>query len=302
MPPSRSPRTPARGRRRRSRQRRRRPRRPRHRAVTAAADRHHRRRRPRLPPPRSLPPPHHRGTPDLPRLIPRAGLLRLLRPLPPRPPPPGVRVPPREGTQVRQRPLPPVVPAAVRGDRRVRGGGGVRQMSDWLRGDDGEWKRRGYERANAAQARIRKELVGDDEDKLTSKMGEFNADAFLESGVAGIPPSQTYNVKCVHAHVADQLCHRPPSSAFDDGDDGESRTSREPGNVIGTHALRFLQEERGVPVRGNDVCWQQCDVHRERSPSDWSYLAKKNRSGLRRRGSNSRTRKFRLDRDSDGAG
>ena len=39
------------------------------------------------------------------------------------------------------------------------------------------------------------ELAKDDSDKLVEKMGEYNAQRFLSSGVAGIPPSQTYNVK-----------------------------------------------------------------------------------------------------------
>ena len=39
------------------------------------------------------------------------------------------------------------------------------------------------------------ELAKDDTDKLVEKMGEYNAQRFLSSGVAGIPPSQTYNVK-----------------------------------------------------------------------------------------------------------
>jgi len=181
--------------------------------------------------------------------------------------------------------------------------GGVRQMSDWLRrkdiGDDsdGDWKREGYEKANLAQKQIRSELAKDDKDKLVSRMGEYNANAFMESGVAGIPPSQTFNVKCIHAHVADHLCRCPSSSSNDEGKDNSlGESNEEGGNIIGRHALQIL-EERGVPINGNDVCWQQCNVNHERVPSDWSYLAKKNRSGLRRRGSNSRTRKFHLSND-----
>lgn len=66
--------------------------------------------------------------------------------------------------------------------------------------------------------------------------------------------------------------------------------------MIGRRALQIL-EGRGVPVRGNDLCWQQCDVRRERRPGDWGYLARKNRSGLRRGGKNSRTVRFRLPDD-----
>jgi len=80
--------------------------------------------------------------------------------------------------------------------------GGVRQLSDWLRikdkdrdRDDLDWKQNGYQAANEAQKNIRMELAKDDTNKLVQKMGEYNAQRFLSSGVAGIPPSQTYNVK-----------------------------------------------------------------------------------------------------------
>ncbi|KAL9185850.1 hypothetical protein ACHAXT_003627 [Thalassiosira profunda] len=149
-------------------------------------------------------------------------------------------------------------------------------MSDWLRRDDqsmdAERKREGYERANEAQRQIRMELAKDDRDKLEERMGEYNAQRFLESGVAGIPPGQTFNVKCVHAHVADNLC-RCPSSAIDSGEETE-------GNIIGKEALRIL-EERGVQTSGSDVCWQQCSKRNESRPSDWRYVPRKNRQKLR---------------------
>ena len=149
------------------------------------------------------------------------------------------------------------------------GEGGVRQMSDWLRSKDirdidEDWKRKGYEKANEAQKNIRVELAKDDKYKLISRMGDYNAQRFLESGVAGIPSDQTFNVKCIHAHVADHLCRCNSSND---------------GNIIGKEALKIL-EERGVPVLGNDVCWQQCNNH-ERQPSDWKYIPKKNRQKLR---------------------
>ena len=200
--------------------------------------------------------------------------------------------------------------------------GGVRQMSDWLRSKDImigdkdydydkrnsiDWKREGYEQANLAQKQIRTELAKDDQIKLIARMGEFNARAFMRSGVAGIPASQTYNVKCCHAHVADHLCRCSSSSSSssvlnndssNENNDMENNNAEEDaatkgGNIIGQHTLDIL-EKKGVPINGNDVCWQQCNVNHERGSGDWRYLAKKNRSGLRRRGSNSRTRKFSL--------
>lgn len=151
--------------------------------------------------------------------------------------------------------------------------GGVREVTDWLRNDNSGEKRKGYERANELQKQIRTELVGDDYDKLVSRMGEYNAGKFLESGVAGIPPSQVFNVKCIHAHVADHLCRSSLSS--------NSTSSTADGNVIGDYALNILQNQREVPIFGNEVCWQQCSCDHQQQPSDWSYIPKKNRQGLR---------------------
>merc|ERR1711957_775349 len=141
----------------------------------------------------------------------------------------------------------------------------------------GEWKREGYEKANEAQKNIRMELAKDDKDKLVSKMGEYNAQKFLESGVAGIPASQTYNVKCVHAHVADHLCRCPSSTT---SDTNKTTSNIEEGNIIGDRALKIL-EGRGVSILGNNVCWQQCNADRESLPSDWNYIPAKNRQKLR---------------------
>jgi hypothetical protein len=152
---------------------------------------------------------------------------------------------------------------------------GVREVTDWLRKDDSGEKRKGYEMANEIQKQIRSELVGEDDfDKLVSSMGEYNAGKFLESGVAGIPPSQTFNVKCIHAHVADHLCRSSLVSS-------NSTSSTVDGNIIGEYALNILQNQRGVPIFGNEVCWQQCSCDHQQQPSDWSYVPKKNRQGLR---------------------
>ena len=195
------------------------------------------------------------------------------------------------------------------------GEGGVRQMSDWLRtedikdkGDNMGWKRKGYQEANNANKEVRQELAHNDRDKLVTSMGEYNADAFMRSGVAGIPPDQTFNVKCVHAHVADHLCRRGPLSSGSDGhnnsalgnqrnpDEVSCANAGDGNNIIGKYALHIL-EERGVPINGSNVCWQQCNANHQRTPSDWSYLAKKNRVGLRRRGSNSKMRNFQSSLD-----
>ena len=95
----------------------------------------------------------------------------------------------------------------------------------------------------------------------------------MESGIAGIPPEQTFVVKCIHAHVADHLSRvsfttTTEQSALYTILNGE-------GNVIGQRALQILHD-KGVQVLGNDECWQQCS-----GIEGWKYTAKKNRSGLK---------------------
>lgn len=163
------------------------------------------------------------------------------------------------------------------------GEAGVREMTDWLRTTNRketvkDQKRIGYEAANQAQKDIRTELVtkDDDAEKLKLRMGEYNAQRFLESGVAGIPSSQTYNVKCIHAHVADHLCRCSSSSK-----NNSTNSHGNDGNIIGKHALQILNKQKGLPILGNDVCWQQCNADHERQSNDWFYVPKKNRQKLR---------------------
>jgi hypothetical protein len=163
-------------------------------------------------------------------------------------------------------------------------GGGVREMSDWLRKngartrhtndhDGNNWKQKGYQDANEVQKMIRQELVSpDDKKRLVEKLGEYNANKFMESGVAGIPPEQTFDVKCIHAHVADHLCR---VSSDSNNDSALNAVLHGDGNIIGKRALELLHK-KGVPIVGNDVCWQQCS-----GSEGWRYVAKKNRRGLK---------------------
>ena len=160
--------------------------------------------------------------------------------------------------------------------------GGVREMSDWLMQNDTRtndcmdvnvnWKQIGYKDANEMQKRIRQNLVSsDDRRRLIDKLGVFNANKFMESGIAGIPPDQTFDVKCIHAHVADHLCRvssPKEESTLDTILYGN-------GNMIGKQALQLLHK-KGVQVLGNDVCWQQCN-----GSEGWRYTARKNRRGLK---------------------
>jgi len=160
--------------------------------------------------------------------------------------------------------------------------GGVREMSDWLMqndtrtnddcDDDMNWKQIGYQDANEMQKRIRQSLVSsNDRKRLADKLGEYNANRFMESGIAGIPSDQTFSVKCIHAHVADHLCRVSSSkkeSTLDTILYGD-------GNIIGKKALQLLHK-KGVNILGNDVCWQQCN-----GSEGWRYIARKNRRGLK---------------------
>lgn len=150
-------------------------------------------------------------------------------------------------------------------------------MSDWLRQNDTltthdhekhelNWKQRGYREANEMQRKIREELISpEDKERLVEKLGEYNANKFMESGIAGIPPEQTFDVKCIHAHVADHLSRvsfttTTEQSALYTILNGES-------NVIGQRALQILHDKR-VQVLGSGIEGRK-------------YTAKKNRSGLK---------------------
>lgn len=147
--------------------------------------------------------------------------------------------------------------------------GAVREMSDMVRSSDDMSSN--YVEANRRTAAIRRDLIERHEgglDLVRAKLGPYNSERYMSSGIAGIPSEHTWDVKCLHAQVADYLC-RP-------NDD------RDEGNAIGKEALRKLAEEKGIDILGTDSCCQQCDVGRERTPEDWSYIPKKNRQGLRR--------------------
>lgn len=146
--------------------------------------------------------------------------------------------------------------------------GAVREMSDMVRASDAMSSN--YVEANRRTAAIRRDLIERHEeglDTVYAKLGSFNTERYLSSGIAGIPEEHTWDIKCLHAHVADHLC-RP-------NNDSKDR------NVIGEEALRKLAEEKGIDILGTDYCCQQCDIGRERKPTDWSYVPKKNRQGLR---------------------
>jgi len=85
---------------------------------------------------------------------------------------------------------------------------------------------------------------------------------------------------------------------MDVDDENESVTRN--GNIIGRKALQILQVQRGVPIHGSAVCWQQCDVNRDVQPGDWNYTPKKNRQGLRSTRLRRKERMMNFQSDDDG--
>lgn len=144
------------------------------------------------------------------------------------------------------------------------GEGAVREVSDLVRSDAGLSE--DFRATNGRTSAIRRAIVESHPggaNRVVDKLGQHNAERYLASGIAGVAPGQVWDVKCLHAHVADHLCRT----------DG--------GNAIGEEALRRLAEDREVDVAGDGRCWQQCDVNRAREPTDWKYVPRKNRQRLR---------------------
>lgn len=66
---------------------------------------------------------------------------------------------------------------------------------------------REFRRVNARHSAIRRGLVEPEHlAPYIEKMGEEAVEQILASGLAGISPSKTDDLKCLHAHLADYLC------------------------------------------------------------------------------------------------
>ena len=93
----------------------------------------------------------------------------------------------------------------------------------------GEKLRRNFLETNLAWREIRGKAVTEEERELMKKkLGEEGADHLMRSGIIGCTPGKN-QVKCLHAHIADNLVRGT--------------------NEIGQLALTKL-EERGVDVKG----------------------------------------------------
>lgn len=102
---------------------------------------------------------------------------------------------------------------------------------------------------NLAWHRIRKSAVSEEDlVAIEKKLGKVNTDIFMESGITGITLKKVDDVKCMHAHVADELLRG--------------------GNLIGQSALKELRDVYGIDSTGCDNCWQQCDIKRSKALID----------------------------------
>jgi len=120
-----------------------------------------------------------------------------------------------------------------------------------------------FQETNEAHRALRNDAVTDVERQaIAKKLGDVGARNLLDSGLIGISQGRVNDVKCLHAHTADQLLRG--------------------NNVIGELALKKLHE-RGVDPAGCDACQQQCDLSIDRKDAQWWYTPAKNKQRLRQR-------------------
>lgn len=124
-----------------------------------------------------------------------------------------------------------------------------------------------YRKINARHAATRRALVDKkmlEKVMTTANMEEEVLERILNSGVAGVTPTLLNDVKCLHAHTADQLCT------------GE--------NIFGAMVLKELAQRRKININGKcENCWQQCNPSFQRTEDSWYYTPVKNHQKLRSR-------------------
>ena len=126
------------------------------------------------------------------------------------------------------------------------------------------------EEAHGGHAAARHELLGERLDGLLEEAEADGEEAMqtvkhvLESGIAGQTRTKT-DIKCVHAQLADGLC-------------------RDNTNGVANELLKRL-EEKGTPVRGDESCAAQCNLHLSETEARrvWWYEPMKNKWKLRKK-------------------
>jgi len=116
-----------------------------------------------------------------------------------------------------------------------------------------------FKSINARHKRMRSALIGSDGlEELQKYYSDSVLKCIMESGILGL--TRVDDVKCLHAHVADELCTGM--------------------NVFG----RMVLGEIGHAQSGVSQCWQMCDP--DHSPADgtwWTHSAKQKQGKLMQR-------------------
>mmetsp|Transcript_107142 Transcript_107142/g.206077 ORF Transcript_107142/g.206077 Transcript_107142/m.206077 type:complete len:216 (-) Transcript_107142:55-702(-) len=159
--------------------------------------------------------------------------------------------------------------------------GAIEELNYLLEKDRGEALRENFRETNKAHSDLRKAATTPEQmQHLIERHGQKRVDFRMQGGIIGVSQNKLDDIKCVHAHVADQLLRG--------------------GNLIGEKCLELL-EKKGVNVRGCDGCSQQCDPSVKPEDAGWWYRPKKNYEGIKASRAISRARK-KLDRELGGEG
>jgi len=130
--------------------------------------------------------------------------------------------------------------------------------------DTGKTLRENFNEINMIHQNLRQLATTCEERELMdNKLGKVGAENLMNSGIIGISQGKLDDVKCLHAHTADELLR------------GE--------NEIGKLVLKGLQEERNIDPKGCDECQQQCDLQIDKNNSEWWYTPAKNKQRLRQK-------------------
>lgn len=113
---------------------------------------------------------------------------------------------------------------------------------------------------NMAHHKLKKYLTHGRQDEMSEverKMGHNTAAKYMESGLATMKLNTT-DVKCLHAHVADELTRG--------------------NNAFGRRVLQDL-EKLGVEIHGTQSCCDHCNVGRPLHDTSWDLRAYKTKLG-----------------------
>jgi len=117
---------------------------------------------------------------------------------------------------------------------------------------------------NQAYRRLREDLVRGREEELgiaQAKMGPHGFRGAMTAGVAKMTVEKTSDVKCLHAHVGDELTRG--------------------GNEIGRRVLETL-EAKGVETQGSALCGDYCNIAIPVADARWKFHGGKNHVKKRR--------------------